>query len=118
MKAQVNATAVAGKTVERVRKESDALFIFWTDGTFTALHVTGNVAADSELEDLWLSLEPHPAWKSSQLWWPAKLVELGIATDVEIKESEAKVKAAQEAQRLDFERQQYEKLKAQFEREP
>lgn len=93
----------------------EMLIIMWTDDTFSAVRPD---FSDGGLIDFDISLEPHPAYGSSQLWWPAKLIELGIVTEAEVKESDEKAKAAAAKQKEAQERALLERLKAVYDSPP
>lgn len=93
MKERVPIQKAIGKTLANIGGQEcgEVLIFLWSDGTFSAARAGSNW---EDWHDFEISMEPHPVYGGSQLWWPAKLVELGIVTDAEVKEAEAKAKAA------------------------
>lgn len=103
-----------GKTLRAIGGQEcgEVLILVWSDDTFSA--VRGGSTDNFDWYDFEIGLESHAAYGSSQLWWPVKLVELGIVTAEEVKESEAKVKAALAKKTEDEERRRYEELRKKF----
>lgn len=113
MKTQVWLRDTVGKTLERICLD-DVIVFLWTDGTFSVGRMNRD-GLDDKFEDMVISMEPHPDWHSAQLWWPAKLVELGIASDSEIKEAQERAEKATAAAQAKRDREQFEFLKRKLE---
>lgn len=114
MMKQVSIRESVGKTLRAVGGQEcgEVLILIWDDGTFSAVRGR-SIDNNYDWKDFEISLEPSPY--GSQLWWPAKLVELGIVTDAEVKESDIKVQAATAKRHEEQERQRYEELRRKYE---
>lgn len=102
---QVEEEVWIGKTIERVRLDSDRLLLRFADGTFSVLRLRRN--CNDEDASHWLSLECDAG--------PRDLYDLGL---IDYHTCNALLKAENEArwaEDLARERREYERLRAKFE---
>ena len=84
----------------------------FTDQTFAAARCP--IHGDTAWDDFEISLQPHPAFGGSCLWWPVKLIELGIITKEEVIESNRLVEAEQKKRDEAQERATLQRLLAKY----
>lgn len=90
---QIKLREASGRTIKSVHHDGDSICFIFDDGTFAL--VRQDTYNYNDIVDEIVSLDPQ----KFDVWWPAKLIELGVLT----KEEYADAKAANE--RIKAERQ-------------
>lgn len=103
-----------GKTVAAVVEDGgySDMFIRFTDGT--AVRLVAEIPSYSDTPDVYTEDWREMAYSEGDMISRGQLVELGLMTQAEVDELGAKWKAQNDARRQQFEREQYERLKAKY----